>query len=90
MARTRMDDEAWRKERMARIDIQTERIARLLGIDAEEIMYQGTAGVVLTPDQCDALLALITVTVTPDVCNCRCRQGSHCGGCGHPGCGYRP
>jgi hypothetical protein len=22
-------------------------------------------------------------------CNCRCRLGRHCGGCGHEGCGYR-
>ena len=23
-----------------------------------------------------------------EVCTCRCREGRHCGGCGHPGCGY--
>ena len=22
------------------------------------------------------------------ICNCRCREGKHCGGCGHEGCGY--
>jgi hypothetical protein len=22
------------------------------------------------------------------VCNCRCKQGRNCGGCGHEGCGY--
>lgn len=27
----------------------------------------------------------------PDaVCGCRCREGRHCGGCGHAGCGYLP
>jgi hypothetical protein len=25
-----------------------------------------------------------------DQCECRCREGRHCGGCGHAGCGYRP
>lgn len=24
-----------------------------------------------------------------ETCNCRCRQGRHCGGCGHEGCGYK-
>lgn len=23
-----------------------------------------------------------------DTCRCRCREGRHCGGCGHLGCGY--
>lgn len=25
----------------------------------------------------------------PDTCKCRCREGKHCGGCGHEGCNYQ-
>lgn len=28
------------------------------------------------------------VELEPERCTCRCQQAQHCGGCGHPGCGY--
>lgn len=46
------------KER--RIDQQTERVAELLNIDPEKVMYN-QHGISLTPDQADALLTLATI-----------------------------
>lgn len=68
-----------------RIDAQSEQIARIIGVDAEEIMIDPSYGVMLKPSQVEALLKLVPA---PNTCTCRCMQGSHCGGCGHPGCGY--
>jgi len=42
-------------ERMRRIDNQAENIAELIGADPEKVMTDGSYGVVLTPDQMDAL-----------------------------------
>lgn len=71
-----------------KIDNQAERIEELLGLPEETIWTDGERGIVLTPSQVDGLLALIHQTPPPDPCKCRCKEGKHCGGCGHPGCGF--
>jgi hypothetical protein len=71
-------------ERQRRIDDQADKVAELIGANPETVMSDGNYGVSLTPDQLDKLLALIPT----EKCTCRCREGKHCGGCGHDGCGY--
>ena len=46
-------------EKRARIEAQSEKIADLIGVDAEDIMIDPHYGVLLTISQTDKLLALI-------------------------------
>lgn len=46
-------------ERQRRIDAQADLIADMIDVDPESVMTDGSYGVVLTPDQMDALLSLI-------------------------------
>ena len=73
-----------------RMEAQCDRIAELIEVDPELVMYDtSTRNICLTPDQADRLLSLIVRPVqTTDKCTCRCNKGQHCGGCGHEGCGY--
>ncbi len=71
------------KAQRERVDAQAERIEKILGLGPETIATFGWR-VLLTPDQVDALLAIVDT----GTCKCRCMEGRDCGGCGHPGCGY--
>ena len=73
-----------RRKRYERIAEQAVRLERLLGLGPETIGTYGDQGVILTPDQAAALLAIVDT----GTCECRCMEGRDCGGCGHPGCGY--
>lgn len=55
----RRADEAAKRIKRERMQTQADTVAELLGVDPEDVMFDSTHGVVLTPNQMDALLSMI-------------------------------
>jgi hypothetical protein len=60
-------------------------------VDLIHVTPSGEHSTTCSGESLSALLVVITrelARVGSVPCTCRCREGRHCGGCGHPGCGY--